>query len=186
MTGIIRKLLDFSRSSTAHRIQVDLRMIVGETVQILHPLSQKHGVDLIIVENPNSMTACVDSGQIQQVLTNLIVNAIQATPTGGRVTIGVSRDPKCPPPGEALPAGDYFCMSVADTGHGIAKDVRDRLFEPFVTTKEVGQGTGLGLSIAYGIVREHGGWIDVQTEIGRGSQFRVYLPYRSLECQGES
>ncbi len=190
MAGIIRKLLDFSRTGTSHRVLVDLPMIVRETVQILESLSRKHGVALIVVDTPTDdekpMSACVDAGQIQQVLTNLIVNAIQATPSGGRVTIGVSREQIQPPADKGTTMGEYFCLSVEDTGQGIAEDVRDRLFEPFVTTKEVGQGTGLGLSIAYGIVRDHSGWIDVQSEIGRGSRFRVYLPEGNQACQGES
>jgi signal transduction histidine kinase len=132
------------------------------------------------------MTACVDSGQIQQVLTNLIVNAIQATPSGGRVTVAVTKEHGQSPLGAPSYSGDCFCLSVADTGHGIAEDVRERLFEPFVTTKDVGQGTGLGLSIAYGIVQEHGGWVDVKSEVGRGSLFRVYLPERREACRGES
>jgi signal transduction histidine kinase len=186
MANIIRKLLDFSRSGTAHRIQVDLRTIVTETTQILEPLSQKHGVELIVSETSDPMTAYVDSGQIQQVLTNLIVNAIQATPSGGKVTIGVTKEHRSFPQGQQNLEGDFFCLSVEDTGQGIADDVRRRLFEPFVTTKDVGQGTGLGLSIAYGIVHEHGGWIDVQSEIGHGSRFRVYLPERSQPCQEKS
>ena len=186
MAGIIRQLLDFSRCGTPHRVEVDLRMLVRETSKILESLSRKHGVEVIVTENPQPMTACVDTSQIQQVLTNLIVNAIQATPTGGRVTVGVTNEHCQPPPGKSARSSDCFCLSVEDTGQGIAEDVRERLFEPFVTTKEVGQGTGLGLSIAYGIVQEHGGWIDVKSEIGHGSRFRVYLPEGNEACRDES
>ena len=186
MAGIIRQLLDFSRSGSPHRVRADLLLIVRETVQILDPLSRKHGVQLLVTESSQPMSACVDTGQIQQVLTNLVVNAIQATPSGGRVTIGITKEHRQPPATEGSPPSDYFCLAVVDTGQGIAEDVRDRLFEPFVTTKDVGQGTGLGLSIAYGIVREHGGWIDVQSKIGHGSQFRVFLPEGTEACQGES
>lgn len=186
MAGIIRQLLDFSRCSTPHRVEVDLRMIVRETTKILESLSKKHAVELIVSENPHAMTACVDTGQIQQVLTNLIVNAIQATPSGGRVTVAVTKESCAAPRGTPGGSQEYFCLSVEDTGQGIAEDVRERLFEPFVTTKEVGQGTGLGLSIAYGIVQEHGGWIDVQSEVGRGSRFRVYLPEGNEACRDES
>lgn len=186
MAGIIRQLLDFSRSGTSHRVQVDLRMIVRQTVQILGQLAHKSGVELVVPDCPEPMSACVDTGQIQQVLTNLIVNAIQATASGGKVTIEVSREHCQPTPSDGRPPADYFCLLVADTGQGIAEDVRERLFEPFVTTKDIGQGTGLGLSIAYGIVQEHGGWIDVQSKVGQGSRFRVYLPEGSEACQGES
>jgi signal transduction histidine kinase len=161
-------------------------MIVRETIQILDPLSRKQGVELIVDESTAPTMACVDPGQIQQVLTNLVVNAIQATNDGGKVTIGVTQERISSPAQESTAAADYYCLCVSDTGTGIPDAVRSRLFEPFVTTKEVGQGTGLGLSIAYGIVQEHQGWIDVQSALGRGSQFRVYLPEGEAACQGES
>lgn len=176
MAEIIRQLLDFSRRSEPHRVDIDLRLIVRNTVQILEPLGRKHNVELIVKDNSEPLMAWVDLGQIQQVLTNLVVNAIQATPAGGNVSIEIEAEKTLAPTPDGCPAGDYFCLSVADTGHGISRELLDRLFEPFVTTKDVGQGTGLGLSIAYGIVREHGGWIDVQSEVGKGSLFRVYLP----------
>ena len=179
MAAIIRQLLDFSRSGKSRRTQVDLQMILRETSQILNQLSLKHDVNLIVRPSTEPISASVDPGQIQQVLTNLVVNAIQASEPGGTVVIGVSREHLSPPTNDATPA-DYFCISVEDNGCGIPEEIRSHLFEPFVTTKDVGQGTGLGLSIAYGIVREHGGWIDVQSEVGRGSRFRVYLPQPSL------
>ena len=186
MSEIIRQLLDFSRSGKSRRTLVDLRMIVRETIQILDPLSRKQGVELIVDESTAPTMACVDPGQIQQVLTNLVVNAIQATNDGGKVTIGVTQERISHPAQESTAAADYYCLCVSDTGTGIPDAVRSRLFEPFVTTKEVGQGTGLGLSIAYGIVQEHQGWIDVQSALGRGSQFRVYLPEGEAASQGES
>jgi signal transduction histidine kinase len=179
MAEIIRQLLDFSRRAEPHRTQVDLQLIVRNTVQILQPLSRKHEIELVVADQPQPATTWVDIGQIQQVLTNLVVNAIQATPPRGSVTISIAYDKQLTETREGCPPGDYFCLSVADTGHGIPQELLDRLFEPFVTTKDIGQGTGLGLSIAYGIVREHGGWIDVQSEVGRGSLFRVYLPVRN-------
>lgn len=186
MAGIIRQLLDFSRSGKSRRVQVDLHMIVREASQILSPLGRKHGVAIVVTEGAEPMPACVDPGQIQQVLTNLVVNGIQATPEGGRVTIGLTKETATPTAGDAESAGDYYCLSVSDTGRGIPEEIRGRLFEPFVTTKDVGQGTGLGLSIAYGIVQEHGGWIDVDSEPGLGSRFRVYLPRGEKACQDVS
>ena len=186
MAGIIRQLLDFSRSGKSRRAPIDLRMIVREGSQILEPLSRKQGIELVVTESGEPMPACVDPGQIQQVLTNLVVNAIQATPAGGRVTVELSHEPIPSESREADSATDYYCLAVSDTGHGISEEVRSRLFEPFVTTKDVGQGTGLGLSIAYGIVREHGGWIDVESEIGHGSRFRVFLPKGDQACPDES
>jgi signal transduction histidine kinase len=180
MAEIIRQLLDFSRRGEPHRVLVDLQMIIRNTVQILQPLSRKHEIELAVTECPQPTTTWVDLGQIQQVLTNLVVNAIQATPPGGTVTISSARENHLTKTREGCPPGDYFRLSVADTGHGIPQELLDRLFEPFVTTKDVGQGTGLGLSIAYGIVREHGGWIDVQSEVGKGSLFQIYLPERNM------
>jgi len=186
MAGIIRQLLDFSRSGKSRRTRVDLLMIVRQTVQILEPLSHKHGVELVVKGSPESAMSCVDPGQIQQVLTNLVVNGIQATPEGGRVTIRLSCEPNLSRSDEQPGLIDYDCLTVTDTGHGISEEIRNRLFEPFVTTKDVGEGTGLGLSIAYGIVRDHGGWIDVESEPGHGSQFKVYLPKGEQPCLGES
>jgi len=113
---------------------------------------------------------------IHQVLANLITNAIQAMPNGGSVEISVHR--RCKPPLEDDRAhdGEYVCLCVGDEGEGISEENIGRVFEPFFTTKDVGEGTGLGLSVAYGIVREHGGWIDVQSEQGKGSRFFVCLP----------
>ena len=186
MAGIIRQLLDFSRSGKPHRTNVDLQMIVRQTAQILQSESQKHRVRIELKEPTESMFALVDPNQIQQVLTNLVVNAIQATPPQGRVTIEAFHETFPSKKEESGPAVTYCCLSVTDTGCGIPEEIRGRLFEPFVTTKDVGQGTGLGLSIAYGIVQEHGGWIDVHSEPDRGSQFRVYLPKGDEACPNES
>lgn len=190
MTGIIRKLLDFSRSGTSRKIDLDLMLIIRETVKILEPLSMKHGVDILVREPESDIagqtTANVDPSQIQQVLTNLIVNAIQATPSGGRVTISLTKRRTHAPTEHSKSDESYFCVTIEDTGHGIADDVRNRIFEPFVTTKDIGEGTGLGLSIAYGIIQEHGGWIDVDSKVGFGSRFDVYLPERGASCPIES
>ena len=117
-----------------------------------------------------------DAGQIQQVLTNLIVNAIQALPDGGPVEITVGR--RMAQAAEVTTGGlqSYCVIEVQDRGVGITTEDQPHLFEPFFTTKKVGEGTGLGLSIAYGIVQEHGGWIDVVSHLGEGSRFTVFLP----------
>jgi two-component system, NtrC family, sensor kinase len=122
--------------------------------------------------------AHIDEGQVQQVLTNLVVNALQATPPGGRVRIECTRGPATPPPSHAsvTDGGTWAQLAVVDTGTGMDDAVRRHIFEPFFTTKDVGAGTGLGLSVSYGIVREHGGWIDVASTPGQGSRFTVYLP----------
>jgi two-component system NtrC family sensor kinase len=119
--------------------------------------------------------------QIEQVLTNLIVNAIQAMPQGGQAEIRLGRRRARPPGDEAAPEASYACLSVADEGVGIPGENVSKLFEPFFTTKDVGEGTGLGLSLAYGIVRDHGGWIEVTTEVGSGSCFSVCLPVAHVD-----
>ncbi|MBC7975036.1 MAG: two-component sensor histidine kinase, partial [Myxococcales bacterium] len=123
-----------------------------------------------------------DDGQLTQVLTNLVVNAIQATQaTGalratGTVSIAARTVDQVPPPYVGGSAQTWMAVEVRDTGAGMDDATRERIFEPFFTTKEVGDGTGLGLSVSWGIVREHGGWIDVASAPGKGSTFTVYLP----------
>jgi signal transduction histidine kinase len=131
----------------------------------LRPLAEKRGVTLVIAALPTDVVAKIDAGQIEQAITNLAVNGIQAMTAGGRLSVAVTRVP-----------GRFACVEVTDTGPGIASDVLPRIFEPFFTTKSVGEGSGLGLSVAYGIVQEHGGWIDVHTSPGHGACFTIYLP----------
>jgi two-component system NtrC family sensor kinase len=128
----------------------------------------------------------LDPTQIQQVLMNLITNAWQAMPQGGQIDIGVySRDVE-PPHEIELPKGRHACVSIKDRGEGISADDLPHIFDPFFTTKDVGQGTGLGLSVAYGIVRDHGGWIDASNDPGSGACFTVYLPMEDEPCPGAS
>ena len=188
MTRIIRQLLDFARSSTPHKQPADLRSVVRQTIDMLESIAEKRKVRLNFPPGAEPAVAGVDAGQIQQVLTNLTMNAIEAMPQGGQVEFRIERR-KCHRPkitsegvidraidvGGELPV-EFFAIEVRDEGVGIAEEHIPQLFEPFFTTKEVGAGTGLGLSIAYGIVQEHGGWIDVTSLVGKGSCFTVFLP----------
>ncbi len=176
MTVIIRQLLDFARRNTPRRIQADLWNILRDTIALIDPLAQKQAVAVQVPERREAMPAMVDPGQLQQVLTNLIVNAVQAMPDGGRVRLAIETEQTTPPDDAEAPEGEFFRIDVEDDGAGIAEENLDQLFEPFFTTKDVGQGTGLGLSIAYGIVQEHGGWIAVRSQPGQGSCFSIYLP----------
>jgi two-component system NtrC family sensor kinase len=173
---IIRQLLDFARKHTPQKQPVELRAIALRTLALLGPMAEKRGVGLGLAPAALAQRASVDDGQIQQVLANLVTNALQATTPGGSVTVNVARERTAPPVDVGGPVATYARIAVADTGCGMTADVVARVFEPFFTTKEVGEGTGLGLSVAYGIVREHSGWIGVESQPGRGSVFSVFLP----------
>ncbi len=176
ITQIIRQLLDFARRGTSHRTTVDLGPVVRQIMELLATLAEKRQVGLRFEDPGAAMVVEADPGQIQQVLTNLIVNAIQAMPAGGNVEIAIRRRRAAPLEGERAGEKNFLCISVRDHGVGISEEHMQHLFEPFFTTKPVGEGTGLGLSIAYGIVQEHGGWIDVTSRPGEGSCFTVFLP----------
>jgi signal transduction histidine kinase len=176
MTGIIRQLLDFARANSPHKAPADLWQVVSQTVGLLRALAEKRKARLCFVPGSDPAVAEVDAAQIQQVLTNLIVNAIQAMPEGGEVNIHVRRQAARDPGSREDRQEAYFAIEVRDQGVGIAAENIQHLFEPFFTTKGVGEGTGLGLSIAYGIVQEHGGWIDVTSRPDEGSCFTVFLP----------
>ncbi|MGB6042956.1 MAG: HAMP domain-containing sensor histidine kinase [Pirellulales bacterium] len=173
---IIRQLLDFARRNTPKRTSIDMRQLVDQTVDLLAPLAEKKGVNIQCIADSQPFRCQVDTGQMQQVITNLLINAVQAMPNDGGVDVDIRRAHVDPPETEEAAAGEFLVLTVRDNGLGIAEEDLEQLFEPFFTTKEVGEGTGLGLSIAYGIVQEHGGWIDVQSEIDKGSCFTVYLP----------
>ena len=176
ITRIIRQLLDFARRGASHRTAVDLGPVVRQIMELLATLAEKRHVGLRFEDPGAAMVVEADPGQIQQVLTNLIVNAIQAMPAGGNVEIAMRRQRAASPEGDRASEKNFLCISVRDHGVGISEEHMQHLFEPFFTTKPVGEGTGLGLSIAYGIVQEHGGWIDVTSRPGEGSCFTVFLP----------
>ena len=179
MTTIIRQLLDFARRNTPHRVKADLWQVVHDTCKLLTPIAQKQNVTVELPDRRDPATAMIDTAQIQQVLTNLIVNAIHAMPDGGQVRIAIENEAAVPPEDIERADGVFYRIDVEDEGAGIDEENMDQLFEPFFTTKDVGQGTGLGLSIAYGIVQEHGGCIAVTSQPGRGSCFSIYLPKES-------
>jgi two-component system, NtrC family, sensor kinase len=187
ISRIIRQLLDFARGRNAgrsvHRLTsdaVDLRALARSTLALVRPLADKTDVALGTDEGEPVM-AEVDAVLIQQVLLNLVMNAVQAMPGSGEVRVTVGMERTKPPPSIEGPVAEYAHIAVEDRGTGIAPEVLPRIFEPFFTTKGVGQGTGLGLSVSYGIVREHGGWMTVESHLGQGTCFRVYLP-RSHEA----
>jgi signal transduction histidine kinase len=176
ITRIIRQLLDFARRRLPVKRKEDLAHMPGEVVRLLETLAKKAEVALVANDANDPVWAEIDHQQVLQVLTNLVVNAIQATKNGGTISLATTRVKMAPPPDVGGPAGSYACVEVSDTGAGIAGDVLPHIFEPFFTTKTVGEGTGLGLSVAWGLARDHGGWIGVESTIGKGSRFSLYLP----------
>jgi two-component system, NtrC family, sensor kinase len=168
---IVRNLRDFARLDEADFKEADLNAALQSTIEIARHQLREKDVRLETDFSPLPQVLC-HPGKINQVFLNLIVNAIQACNRGGRVTTRSRAE-----------AGGVI-VEVLDDGCGISPEHRSRLFEPFFTTKPVGEGTGLGLSVSFGIVRDHGGAIEVESELGRGSTFRVRLPLRP-DVRGE-
>jgi signal transduction histidine kinase len=175
MTMIMRQLLDFARRGTAKKASVDLELLVTTTLALLEPMARKSNVEITVRRGSEPHRIQGDVSQLQQVLTNLVINGIHASEGGGDLIVEIGREEATPPGNKAGGAGRYCSVSVRDDGVGIRNEDLARIFEPFFTTKQVGQGTGLGLSVAYGIVEDHGGWIDVDSEPGKGSRFTVFL-----------
>jgi PAS domain S-box-containing protein len=176
--GLTRQLLAFSRRQKARPRLLVLDAIVGGMDTMLRRLIGPE-IEFEIVRGGEQTMVMADPGQIEQVVLNLVVNARDAMPEGGRVTVCVDEidlDETGATAFEDAQPGRYARLSVSDTGTGIDEQTRARLFEPFFTTKEQGKGTGLGLSIVYGIVKQSGGHISVASEPGRGATFLIYLP----------
>ncbi len=175
MTNIIRQTLDYARRGGPQRRQVDLMQLVRQSFSLVRPLASRHKALLRAVADTPDPVAEVDPGKLLQALVNLVTNGIQAMPGGGSLTVTISRGQVVPPEGNGV-EGEHVCIGVRDEGSGIPAEHRKDIFHAFFTTKAPGEGTGLGLPIAQGIVHEHGGWIEVESEIGRGTCFKVLLP----------
>jgi signal transduction histidine kinase len=180
--ALIRQLLDFARRNPPTKKSVDLLKVIRETADLLAPQIQRRKAQLTIDGGRALQQTRVYTRQVQQVLMNLILNAVEAMPEGGKVEIGVRPVRARPPAQPEMDEGNYICVDVKDNGEGISEENLSHIFEPFFTTKDVGQGTGLGLSIAYGMIQEHGGWIDVASKQGQGSCFSIYFPLEPESC----
>jgi signal transduction histidine kinase len=177
MARIVRQLLDFARHRKPEKRTSDLVQLARDAIAMLDPLARKRKVSLELVPpDSGAIVAVVDQMQIGQAVTNLLMNAVQATHEGSTVELRVGLGTGARPGDPAAAARSCACISVSDCGPGIRGEQLHQLFDPFFTTKDVGEGTGLGLSVAHGIVSEHGGWIEVQSEPGAGSSFRIWLP----------
>lgn len=161
---VVRKLLTFARQAPAEKAPVDLNQAVRDAMLMLEARLRSGKVKAIFKAAESLPPVLADPGQLQQVILNLCVNAMQAMPEGGGMEVRTGR----------LDGG--VMLRVSDTGDGMSEEVQQRLFTPFFTTKQVGQGTGLGLSVVHGIVAAHGGTIQVQSSLGKGSAFEVVLP----------
>ncbi|HEY1192280.1 MAG TPA: ATP-binding protein, partial [Gemmata sp.] len=184
--GLTRQLLAFSRRAVLEPQVLDPNAIIAETVKMLRRLI---GDDVALETALESGTSRVrvDRGQFGQVLVNLAVNARDAMPRGGRLTIetrNVELGEEYAQGGDGVRPGPYVMTAVSDTGTGMTAEVKARVFEPFFTTKAVGQGTGLGLAMTYGIVKHSGGHIEVDSTVGVGTTVRVYLPLVQGEAAG--
>jgi two-component system, NtrC family, sensor kinase len=177
MTKLIRQLLDFARKRDLQPSEVDVRTLITGAVSLLDPIARKRSVKLEVAGD-DTLPCRVDPEQMTQVVLNLVMNAVHASPPGGQVVIAVGRSKAVPPAEDGRSEQPCVRIEVRDQGTGIALDALPRIFEPFFTTKDVGEGTGLGLSVVYGIVKDHGGWIDVDSVQGSGSVFTVWLPER--------
>ncbi len=176
--ALTRQLLAFSRRQQLQARPLDLNLLIADTKKMLGRLIGED-VSVQIRPAPGLGAIHADPGQMEQIILNLAVNARDAMPNGGTLTIQTgnldlaAEDAEPRPP---LPPGRYVLLSVADTGVGMSQDVRARIFEPFFTTKPEGQGTGLGLATVYGIVKQSGGYVWVDSAEGEGATFRIYLP----------
>jgi PAS domain S-box-containing protein len=178
-TTLTRQLLAFSRKQLLELKVVDLNIIVEDMERLLRPLIGEN-IELQTQLASDLGRTRADAGQIEQVIMNLVVNSKDAMPNGGKITIQsanarLNHDDLRREYSYIKP-GDYVVLSVTDTGHGMDKETQLRIFEPFFTTKEKGKGTGLGLSTVYGIIKQSGGYVLVESELQRGTTFRIYLP----------
>ena len=179
-SGLTRQLLALSRQQVLEPKVLDVNGVVGEAAAMLRRLIGED-VELVTALDPALRPVKADPGQIEQVLINLVVNARDAMPRGGRVTVETRN---VEPDGEAARPAGYVVFRVSDTGCGMTDEVKARIFDPFFTTKEVGRGTGLGLATVHGIVTQAGGRVEVESEVGRGTTFAVYLPATAEAADG--
>ena len=182
-TGLTRQLLAFSRKQVLRPKLLDTNDVIQSISKMLRRVIGEH-IELVCNLAEDSGCFMADPGQVDQIFMNLAVNARDAMPDGGKFSIDakLSKLSSGELAGQySIPEGDYVSLTVSDTGHGMDEEVRKRIFEPFFTTKDKGKGTGLGLATVYGIVRQSEGFIDVASELGKGTSFSIYFPCKQDE-----
>jgi two-component system, cell cycle sensor histidine kinase and response regulator CckA len=176
--GLTRQLLIFSRKETVKAVELNLNEVIEDMEKMLRQLINEN-IELTMVYDKEPGLIKADAGYVWQVLMNLVVNARDAMPEGGKLAIktcAVTLDESCVKTHQGVSPGDYMMISVSDTGVGMTDEVKSRLFEAFFTTKAAGKGTGLGLVTCHTVVQQSGGHIDVSSELGQGTTFKVYFP----------
>jgi two-component system cell cycle sensor histidine kinase/response regulator CckA len=175
-TELVKQLLGYSRRGASEKQKTDIKRVLTDTQALLrHSVDPRISIRTKIA--PESSQILADSNQIEQVLLNLGINARDSLPPqGGVIELEVENTSRPDASDPEAPAAPYTVISVRDNGHGIAPEYKQRIFEAFFTTKEAGKGTGLGLATAQEIIQDHGGWIEFDSELGRGTEFRVFLP----------
>ncbi|HEV3316685.1 MAG TPA: ATP-binding protein, partial [Candidatus Angelobacter sp.] len=175
---VTRQLLTFSRQQVLDPKILDLNVLLQDFTKLLAPLISED-IEMSLVTGSGSTLVKVDTGQTEQVVMNLVVNARDAMPNGGELVIETANtevDANNTPLHPEVPVGHYVTLSVHDTGIGMNEETKARVFEPFFTTKEVGKGTGLGLATVFGIIKQCEGFVSVDSECGQGTTFRIYFP----------
>jgi two-component system NtrC family sensor kinase len=181
--AIIKRLLDFAREKHPEKKFTDLSQVIDDTVRIIEKPAHLRDIEITVDLDRTLPPIWIDADQIKQVIMNMLVNAQHAVEEKGSITIRTRRaqDPRSP----ASDPKPMLETSIIDTGCGIPEKNLKRIFDPFFTSKDVGKGTGLGLSVSHGIVEAHGGLIDVQSKVGEGSTFRVFLPLTAPSAEPE-
>jgi nitrogen-specific signal transduction histidine kinase/CheY-like chemotaxis protein len=184
---LVQQVLTFARGVEGKRMPVNLLHLVRDVQKIVRDTFPKN-IDFEVQGQREMWAVIGDPTQLHQVLTNLAVNARDAMPDGGRLTVKLANVRVDEPHdylGQEVAPGPFVLVRVTDTGSGIPEAIREKIFEPFFTTKEVGRGTGLGLSTTAAIVRSHRGYMEVESEVGKGSTFKVWLPATNVATVGE-
>jgi two-component system, NtrC family, sensor kinase len=170
--GVVRRLLDFSHPTENIQVQTDMNCLVEDTLALVQHQARASNIEISLELDRDLPMITVDPNQIKQVLLNLFHNAILAMPDGGLISLKTAR--------EMRENQNWLGIVVRDTGEGIDPENLERIFEPFFTTRPTGSGTGLGLSVSYGIISDHGGSIEVESQLGKGSCFTIYLPFEQV------